>query len=324
MRAAPQRIALFLALLMANLRPLAGQAITTAVVQGTVDGQDSLPVPNAVVEVTNTATGQFWRVETSDAGRYFFGMVTIGGPYRVAVRAIGFGPAARTGVMLSIGQRYTADFFLEPASRDPARSGGAGRGQPAGQSRPHRAGPAGPRFGPPPAAQFVPGSGRPRVDEPSGKPCPQWRTRDRGTESTLHQLPDRWGPEHRSLHWGHGCGGWAAALDLPRGGRTATGTRRAGRRSQRRLCRRCRQHRDPFGNQCLAWQRVWILSERRVGRNRCRGHPSGEFHELPIRRHALRTDRAEPPAVLPERGPAARGHSRRWGPSSRTPLVAPT
>ena len=115
MRAAPQRTALLLALLMANLRPLAGQAITTAVVQGTVAGQDSLPLPNAIVEVTNTATGQFWRVETSDAGRYFFGTVTIGGPYRVAVRAIGFGPAARTGVMLTIGQRYTADFLLEPA-----------------------------------------------------------------------------------------------------------------------------------------------------------------------------------------------------------------
>ena len=116
MRAASQRAALLLALLMANLRPLAGQAITTAIVQGTVAGQDSLPIPNAVMEVTNTATGQFWRVETSDAGRYFFGMVTIGGPYRVAVRAIGFVPAARTGLMLTIGQRYTADFFLEAAA----------------------------------------------------------------------------------------------------------------------------------------------------------------------------------------------------------------
>jgi hypothetical protein len=97
MRAASQRAALLLALLMAGRRPLAGQGITTAVVQGTVTGQDSLPIPHAVVEVTNTATGQVWRVETSDAGRYFFGMVTIGGPYRIAVRAIGFGPAARTG-----------------------------------------------------------------------------------------------------------------------------------------------------------------------------------------------------------------------------------
>ena len=56
MRAAPQRAALLLALLMANLQPLAGQAITTAVVQGTVAGPDSLPIPKAIVEVTNTAT----------------------------------------------------------------------------------------------------------------------------------------------------------------------------------------------------------------------------------------------------------------------------
>jgi enoyl-CoA hydratase/carnithine racemase len=45
--------------------------------------------------------------------------VSIGGPYRVAVRAIGFGPATRTGVMLTIGQRYTADFLLEPAVPSP-------------------------------------------------------------------------------------------------------------------------------------------------------------------------------------------------------------
>src|SRR6476646_8188985 len=94
-----QRISVLLLLALACAQPLAGQAVTTAIVQGTVAGQDSLPIPNAVVEVTNTETGQFWRIETSDAGRYFFGMVTIGGPYRIAVRAIGFGPAARTGLL---------------------------------------------------------------------------------------------------------------------------------------------------------------------------------------------------------------------------------
>lgn len=116
MRAAPKRAALLLALLMAPLRSLAGQAITTAAVQGTVAGQDSVPLPNAVVEVINPATGQSWQVETSAGGRYFIGTVTIGGPYQVAVRAIGFGPVVRTGIILSIGQRYTANFFLERAA----------------------------------------------------------------------------------------------------------------------------------------------------------------------------------------------------------------
>ena len=115
MRAAPQCAALLLALLTAHLRPLAGQSITTAAVQGTVAGPDSIPIPNAVVEVINTATGQSWRVETSVAGRYYIGTVTIGGPYQVAARAIGFGPVARAGIVLTIGQRYTANFFLERA-----------------------------------------------------------------------------------------------------------------------------------------------------------------------------------------------------------------
>ena len=116
MRAAPLRAALIVPLLLAPLRLLAGQSVSTAAVQGTVAGQDSVPIPNAVVEVTNPATGQSWQVATSGAGRYFFGTVTIGGPYQVVARAIGFVPAARTGIVLTIGQRYTANFFLERAS----------------------------------------------------------------------------------------------------------------------------------------------------------------------------------------------------------------
>ena len=53
-------------------------AAEAASITGTVTGPDTVPIPTAVVEVTNTETGQFWRVGTSDAGRYFFGMVTIG------------------------------------------------------------------------------------------------------------------------------------------------------------------------------------------------------------------------------------------------------
>ena len=111
----PPRHTSLVLLLMVAVRPLAGQAVTTAIVQGTVAGPDSLPVPGAQVEVTNTETGQFWRLETSDAGRYFFATVTIGGPYRIAVRALGFRAVAKTGIVLSVGQRYRADFFLEPA-----------------------------------------------------------------------------------------------------------------------------------------------------------------------------------------------------------------
>ena len=113
MGCASQRTAVLL-LSLACAHPLAGQAVTTAIVQGAVDGEDSLPIPNAVVELTNSATGQFWRVETSGAGRYFFATVTIGGPYQVAVRAVGFVPVVRAGIMLNAGQRYVAYFFLEP------------------------------------------------------------------------------------------------------------------------------------------------------------------------------------------------------------------
>ena len=117
MRAAPLRAALIVPLLHGPPPSARRSGGHDCAVQGTVAGQDSIPIPNAVVEVTNTATGQSWRVETSGAGRYFFGTVTIGGPYQVAARAIGFVPAARTGIVLTIGQRYMANFFLERASR---------------------------------------------------------------------------------------------------------------------------------------------------------------------------------------------------------------
>lgn len=62
---------LTLLLLLGVHTAVAAQAITTAAVQGTVAGQDSTPIADAVVELVNTATGQQWRVVTSGGGRYF-------------------------------------------------------------------------------------------------------------------------------------------------------------------------------------------------------------------------------------------------------------
>lgn len=95
---------------------LPAQGITTAAVQGTVAEWSGAPIANAAVELVNTATGQQWRVESSGAGRYFVENAAIGGPFAVRVRAIGFVPATRNGINLTVGQRYTADFALDPAS----------------------------------------------------------------------------------------------------------------------------------------------------------------------------------------------------------------
>jgi hypothetical protein len=91
---------------------LAAQGPTGAAVQGTVTGPESTPIADATVRITNTATGERWQTITRGDGRFFLEHLSIGGPYRFDVRAIGFAPADRTGVFLSLGQRATADFRL--------------------------------------------------------------------------------------------------------------------------------------------------------------------------------------------------------------------
>jgi hypothetical protein len=100
-----------------GLRPesLPGQGVTTAAVQGTVARADGTPIEAAVVQATNTATGQRWQFETRAEGRYFFENVAVGGPYLIEARALGFAPARRSGIRLTLGQRYTADFALQPS-----------------------------------------------------------------------------------------------------------------------------------------------------------------------------------------------------------------
>src|SRR5215208_6124747 len=91
---------------------LGGQGITVAGVQGTVLQADSLPVAEATVLITNVATGERWQTLTRSNGRFFLDHLSIGGPYQLDVHALGFTPAERAGVFLSLAQRVTADFYL--------------------------------------------------------------------------------------------------------------------------------------------------------------------------------------------------------------------
>src|SRR2546430_14797112 len=68
-----------------------------------------------VVTVTLAESGARWQVVTDAAGRYFLENVQVGGPYLIEARAVGFRPAGRSGVRLGLGQRYRADFVLEPS-----------------------------------------------------------------------------------------------------------------------------------------------------------------------------------------------------------------
>jgi hypothetical protein len=95
---------------------LSAQGPTTAAIQGTitVDPQSEVALGRATVVLTNLPTGHRWLVSTDDAGRYFIDGVPVGGPYAMDVEAAGFRPASRSGLTLGLGQRYVADFVLDP------------------------------------------------------------------------------------------------------------------------------------------------------------------------------------------------------------------
>jgi hypothetical protein len=72
-------------------------------------------VVQAIVQVTNTSNGERWQTTTGARGRYFLEHLSVGGPYRIEVRAVGFEPARRDSIRLALGQRLTVHFRLTPA-----------------------------------------------------------------------------------------------------------------------------------------------------------------------------------------------------------------
>jgi hypothetical protein len=95
-------------------RLLAAQGVTTAAMQGRVTEVDGSPLMGASILVINQSTGRRWQVTTPSTGRYVLEDVAIGGPYRIDVRAVGFTPESRSGIVLALGQRVVVDFALQP------------------------------------------------------------------------------------------------------------------------------------------------------------------------------------------------------------------
>lgn len=92
-----------------------GQGVTTAAVQGRVVGEHDSPIVGARVHVVNLANGRRWEVVSRSDGRFLIEGVAVGA-YRVEARALGFTPAARDGIILTLGERRVADFTLQRAA----------------------------------------------------------------------------------------------------------------------------------------------------------------------------------------------------------------
>ncbi len=117
MTAAGVRPALaWLGLAAATAGPLRAQAVTGGAVQGMVTSETGAPVEEATVRLTSLSTGERWETQTRAGGRYALEHVTVGGPYHLQVRALGFAPVERDAVSVSQGQRLWLAFRLTPAA----------------------------------------------------------------------------------------------------------------------------------------------------------------------------------------------------------------
>ena len=101
---------------VAPVTGLAAQGVTTAAVVGRLTDDAGGAVPEATVQLTNTSTGQRYASRSGQDGRYFFENVQVGGPYTLEIRALGFEPIQKTGIMLQLGQRYVSDQQMKRAA----------------------------------------------------------------------------------------------------------------------------------------------------------------------------------------------------------------
>src|SRR5208337_2556997 len=79
-------------------------AAQEATIVGTVTDPSNAAVPNVAITVTNTDTGQVWRVATSAAGDYVAADLRIG-HFVVRAEATGFKVGEKKDIVLTVGDR---------------------------------------------------------------------------------------------------------------------------------------------------------------------------------------------------------------------------
>jgi hypothetical protein len=84
-------------------RTAVAQGVTSASIAGKVSLTGYGALDGVTVVVANSSTGQRFQVVSRAEGRYNIENLPPGGPYTVAVRAIGYQAGPRTGLRLSLG-----------------------------------------------------------------------------------------------------------------------------------------------------------------------------------------------------------------------------
>ena len=100
---------------------LFAQGVTTGAITGTVTDETGHPISEAMISVSNPATGFRGGATTRGNGQYFIQGLEVGGPYTVIARRIGLGQQTRNDVMVRLSQTVRVDFVMKQA---PVQLGG--------------------------------------------------------------------------------------------------------------------------------------------------------------------------------------------------------
>ena len=102
--------------LLTPARAVAAQGVSSAAVAGHITDESGGPVPDATLSLTNGSTGQSYSARARADGGYSFENVSVGGPYTLAARALGFEPKTSTPFNLQLGQRFELGLSLKRAA----------------------------------------------------------------------------------------------------------------------------------------------------------------------------------------------------------------
>jgi hypothetical protein len=103
---------LLVAMLLAGVRDLNAQGVTTGAITGSVRDVSGQPVPDAAVLVTHRRTGYTSRGITRENGLYLIQGLEVGGPYTVTFERIGFQTIEHNDVYVRLSQSTRLDVQL--------------------------------------------------------------------------------------------------------------------------------------------------------------------------------------------------------------------
>src|SRR4051812_48893745 len=91
-----------------------GQGVTGSAMTGAVTDKGGGPLGGVAIVLRNPTTGDAYSATSGKDGRYFLDNVRSGGPYTLTANLSGYKPATQEDIVLSLGQRLTANLTLVP------------------------------------------------------------------------------------------------------------------------------------------------------------------------------------------------------------------